>query len=285
MSVKSSNKISIITINYNNVYGLKLTAESVLNQTFSNFEYIIIDGDSNDGSKAYLQTITRDNFICISEPDSGIYNAMNKGIEKASGDYLLFLNSGDVLENDNVIETIQPYLEQDISVLSGNIIFNENSGKRLREHPNKMTFSYLVGNAISHPSTFIKKSLFVKYGNYSEEYKIVSDWAFFLKVLGLNNESYKKIPEVISIFDTKGVSTNSDNLKSIYAERQLVLKTFFPRIFNNDGDTLIFNHFIHQNKRFRMLKEIENYSFFRKVTTLKLKLILWFAKLFSKPSK
>ena len=92
-----NNKLSIITINYNNLEGLKRTVESVINQTSKEFEYIVIDGGSNDGSGAYIESKSEHIDYWVSEPDKGIYNAMNKGIAKASGEYLLFLNSGDHL--------------------------------------------------------------------------------------------------------------------------------------------------------------------------------------------
>ena len=143
MNHKLSYPLTIITINYNNSEGLKCTVNSVLNQSFTDFEYVVIDGASKDDSVEFLQSIKSKNFEYISEPDTGIYNAMNKGIERAKGKYLLFLNSGDYLENENVLDIIQLFFNNDYGVLAGNIIFDEDQGKRLREHPEKMTFSYL----------------------------------------------------------------------------------------------------------------------------------------------
>src|SRR5688572_27521016 len=97
-------KISIITINYNNLDGLKRTVDSVVNQTWQEFEYIVIDGGSTDGSGAYIESKSKHFHYWVSEPDKGIYNAMNKGIVKATGEYLLFLNSGDHFFNDTVLE-------------------------------------------------------------------------------------------------------------------------------------------------------------------------------------
>lgn len=273
-------RISIITINYNNTIGLKKTMASVSGQSNIDFEHIIIDGDSTDDSLKVIQSFDYNNLSYLSEPDTGIYNAMNKGIKKANGKYLLFLNSGDTLENDKVVSNVLPYLNDDYSVISGNIIFDEDSGPRLREHPEKITFSYLVGNAISHPSTFIKRELFSTYGLYDESFKVVSDWAFFLKVLGLNNESFLKLPLTISVFDTKGVSSNKENFKYVYEERRKVLEVYFPRIFNNEHDAYIFDKFIETNKRFKYLKEIDKSPFFRKLATLQLGISAKILKLF-----
>jgi glycosyltransferase involved in cell wall biosynthesis len=275
-------RLSIITINYNNYQGLKKTVKSVLDQSVIDFEYVVIDGGSDDGSLEFLESIKADCFRYISEPDSGIYNAMNKGIQMASGKYLLFLNSGDFFGNEDVLTNISTYLNKDFSILAGNIIFEDDKGKRLREHPEILTFSYLVSNAISHPSTFLKRNLFVKYGNYDESLKIVADWAFFLKVLGLNNESYFKIPETISVFNTTGVSSEEENLDSVYKEREEVLSSYFPRIFNNENDSYIFNKFISTNKRFKYLKILDDYPLFRKIATIKLGALVWITKLFHK---
>ena len=97
-------QISIITINYNNASGLEKTIRSVVEQTYNEYEYIIIDGASSDKSKEVIQEYQRYIDFWCSEKDSGIYNAMNKGIQKASGEYLLFLNSGDVLNNSAVLD-------------------------------------------------------------------------------------------------------------------------------------------------------------------------------------
>ena len=96
-------KLSIITINYNNQSGLQRTVESIVNQTWKEFEYIVIDGGSTDGSAAYLESQNKIFDYWVSEKDLGIYNAMNKGIKAATGHYLLFLNSGDELLNDKVL--------------------------------------------------------------------------------------------------------------------------------------------------------------------------------------
>ena len=107
--------ISIITINYNNASGLEKTIRSVVEQTYNEYEYIIIDGASLDKSKEVIQEYQRYIDFWCSEKDSGIYNAMNKGIQKASGEYLLFLNSGDVLHNSAVLAAIHGFLSvQDI---------------------------------------------------------------------------------------------------------------------------------------------------------------------------
>ncbi|MEO1033796.1 MAG: glycosyltransferase family 2 protein [Bacteroidota bacterium] len=276
--------LSIITINYNDANGLKKTMDSIQAQTWQEFEHIVVDGNSTDESVEVIKTYTYQNLSWMSEPDTGIYNAMNKGIDKASGKYLLFLNSGDALENNDVLNKVKTVFDTNKSIISGNVIFEKEDGKRLREHPEKISFSYLVGNAISHPSTFIKRELFEVYGTYDERFKIVSDWAFFLNVLGRHNESYLKISETISVFDANGISSRKENLEKVNKERTQVLEHYFPRVFNNENDTYIFEKFIHNHKRFRDLKLIEESPFFRKVATVKLSFLAAIVRLF-KPSK
>ena len=129
--------LSIITINYNNVLGLKRTLESVTGQSYSNFEYIVIDGGSTDGSKEHILKYSDKISYWISEPDRGIYHAMNKGIAKASGEYLLFMNSGDLFYNNfilnEVIDDISKYdlIYFDILIRDGNKEYPKVSPKNL----------------------------------------------------------------------------------------------------------------------------------------------------------
>ena len=116
-------KISIITINYNNLEGLKRTMESVVNQTWREFEYIVIDGGSTDRSAAYIASQSENIDYWVSEPDNGIYNAMNKGIAKATGEYLLFLNSGDSFYDANVLQNVSNFFNNDLSIIYGNSVY------------------------------------------------------------------------------------------------------------------------------------------------------------------
>ena len=127
-------KISIISINYNNKEGLRKTVESVVNQTYKNFEYIVIDGGSTDDSTDILDEYHEKINYIVSEPDSGIYNAMNKGIKVAKGDYLLFLNSGDCLIDQFVIQKVITELNDKISIYYGNLIYSSNGIQIGRAH-------------------------------------------------------------------------------------------------------------------------------------------------------
>ena len=219
-------KLSIITINRNNAEGLRKTIGSVVSQTFKNVECIIIDGASTDGSVDVIKEFENAITYWISEPDSGIYNAMNKGIVKASGDYLLFLNSGDYLYNSDVL---RKFIESDYDedVIYGNIRCDFGNGVEVRSYYGEVTLRTFVEETINHSGcAFIKKELFDKYGLYDEKLKIVSDWKFFLVAIGLGTASVRHVDYVISVFDTNGISNNQVELAS--NEREKVLKEMLP---------------------------------------------------------
>jgi glycosyltransferase involved in cell wall biosynthesis len=184
--------ISVITINFNDRVGLERTFESVFNQTFQDFEYIVIDGGSNDGSKELIEENTGKISYWISEPDKGIYNAMNKGISAAKGDYLLFLNSGDILYKNDVLKSCETYLCNE-DIISGNLSFVENERNWLGKTPETLSFYRFFTDTLYHPCSFIKKTAFDTFGWYDEEYKICSDWKWFLLAICKKKATYNHI--------------------------------------------------------------------------------------------
>lgn len=225
-------KLSIITINYNNLEGLQKTVESVVNQTWQEFEYIVIDGGSTDGSASYIES-QKDNIdYWVSEPDKGIYNAMNKGIAKASGEYLLFLNSGDHLNDATVLKKNNIFLKgQDLIYF--NIKEIRDNSFRIKKCPEVITFAYMVKDSIPHQSAFIRKSLFEKIGLYDEKLEIVSDWKFFLIALGKYNASYLYVDDFFSTFYFDGISSDKTNYQKMLEEKKLVLGSEFS-IFKDE---------------------------------------------------
>lgn len=218
-------KLSIITICLNNLDELRRTVLSVLEQTYTEYEYIVIDGGSNDGCKEYIEQTLRINKW-VSEPDKGIYNAMNKGIGMAHGEYILFLNSGDTLYKKDVLENIIPYLNgKDFYV--GHSILNNGNKKTLRKTPQTMSLKFLFEDSIMHQSTFILSSL-LKNRPYNEKYKIVSDWEFFLYEWAFENKEYIPLDIIVSIFYLGGISNNVNSVELNNNERKDVIDTFFP---------------------------------------------------------
>lgn len=214
---------SIITINYNDKSGLRRTIESVASQTYVDYEYIIIDGGSTDGSVDVIKEFASDIDCWVSEKDRGIYHAMNKGVLQAHGDYCLFLNSGDAFYDKSVLEHIaEKGLKEDIIV--GKLVSFTND--YLFNPPSRLiSLYYLYSGTVPHQSSFIKTDLLRQYP-YDEQLKIVSDWKFFVQAIVLHNCSVRFIDEIIARFDTNGVSTT--NPDKMWKEKELVLAELFP---------------------------------------------------------
>lgn len=154
-------KLSIITINYNNKEGLIKTFMSVDSQTWTDFEYIVIDGGSSDGGKELIQQNPRIDYW-VSEKDSGVYQAMNKGIRNATGDYVIFMNSGDFFYDKMVLEKVQTSFESGIDILYGNSMFFKDSGfKKLEIPPEKLNFGFFLTMALITKQHLLKKIFFI----------------------------------------------------------------------------------------------------------------------------
>lgn len=213
--------ISIITVNRNNREGLHKTIKSVLQQTERPYEFIVIDGASTDGSADLLKEYHEQITYSVSEPDNGIYNAMNKGVTAASGDYLLFVNSGDRLISPDALERISPYLDG-TDIISGKMKYD--NGEEMYADKN-LSLLYFFKRSLPHCSTFIKADL-LKTNPYNENLKIVSDWQFFLESIVLNNCTFSIIDEYVAIFEGGGISARNNYIGD--AERRLVLSSLFP---------------------------------------------------------
>lgn len=250
-------KVSIITINLNNFDGLEKTIRSVISQNTNQFEFIIIDGNSKDGSKDLLTKYGNRIDFSISERDSGIYNAMNKGIRKATGEYCLFLNSGDILFNDHVLSDI---LDQDLvsEIVNGNAYVDEKGkGRKLVKAPKKISFYTFYNHTILHQASLIKTTLFQTIGFYNEDLKIVADWEFFLRVLFVHQYQYQSINLTISIFDSSGISSLPESSQICLRERKEVMRKFFPYFLEDyqllePRSTFIFLHNVQKSQVIRL---------------------------------
>ena len=210
-------RINIVSINLNNKSGLERTINSVLSQTFlSKIDYIIIDGGSTDGSKELIEQHKDKLYFWCSEQDKGIFNAMNKGIDHLNGEYVLFLNSGDFLHSNDVIEKVYDQLDADI-VYGNEMMFSYlNQGmvkytsitpcnKWVSKYPDKLDEQFFKKSALPHQSTFIKTSLH-KQHKYDETCIIAGDWKFTREVILKYGATYKHIPMIISDYETTGIS-------------------------------------------------------------------------------
>lgn len=266
-------KLSIVTINYNNADGLRKTMKSVFSQTNCDFEYIVVDGASTDGSVGIIREYEQQNsllsgrdgmcsFKWISEPDTGIYNAMNKGIEIAEGKrvvnsfnrsersedknkgienmvceegYVLMLNSGDYLVDNYVIECIIPMLDG-TDIVQGNTISEKNGSLTRNKGYGKsdITFLDVQRGYFLHQAAFCKVSLFEQYGFFREDYRYVSDTIFFIMTLGYGGASFKYVNIDVANFDTTGFSSTKDpKIYNAYQaeEKRMQMELFSGRLY------------------------------------------------------
>lgn len=225
--------ISVITACLNAVVGIKNTADSIVHQTDDDIEWIVVDGQSTDGTLEYLQQLNSISTL-ISEKDTGIYNAMNKGISKSSGDYCLFLNAGDSLTDSDVIRKARPYIKKDLAIGQLKMCY---PGDTKKNYVNDFELQdirskYLYYRSLPHPSTFIAKSLFERFGYYDESFSIAGDHDFFARVL-LRGAHKSFIPFCISEFVMDGISSEMKNSGLLRKELKQLRKnnfTFYYRI-------------------------------------------------------
>ncbi len=206
-------KISVITINYNNISGLRMTVESVLSQTYSNVEYILIDGDSTDGSKKLLDEVKGRVSYCLSEKDGGIYDAMNKGIAHATGDYCIFMNSGDCFVNKDVLTRTFGGQNYEEDLIVGRQLTIMPSGRRSKSRkidPKKVDEYFFYSNTLPHQCTFIKTSMLRAVGGYRTDYRIVSDWIFWYEAVVNKKATLKSIDVTIAQMQPGGRSSEID---------------------------------------------------------------------------
>ena len=213
-------KLSIITVNLNNASGLKKTCLSVVAQTFKEFEWIIIDGASEDNSVDIIKQYSNDVNYWISEPDSGIYNAMNKGIKLATGEYLLFLNSGDYLLHP---WTLQEVIDEIKASKYADIYFSDAvlDTYQVLKFPENITLDFFQQDMINHQNCLIRRELF-KNRLYDESYQLLADYHFYVKGVLEKNLTFFHINTHIAIYDMNGISNK--NIEKQFSEIKSILK-------------------------------------------------------------
>ena len=238
-------RLSIITINRNDAAGLEKTLQSVASQTFKEFEYVIVDGASTDNSVEVIKKYESQfaHLKWVSESDTGIYNAMNKGIRMATGDYIQILNSAYGLATVEVTERMLDALEKanHPSIFYGNMIKCFPNGSRMRDKSfagQEITMLGMYKGTLNHDPAYIKRDLFDKYGYYDESLKIVSDWKWYLQAIILGGEKPQYVDLDVTLFDMTGISeTNLDLCKE---ERKIVLENTFPNAVLADYERYAF---------------------------------------------
>lgn len=208
--MKDNPKISIITVVYNDVHNIEKTIKNTLSQTYNNMEYIVVDGGSSDGTLDIIKKYDNQ-IVWKSEPDRGIYDAMTKGANMASGEWILFRNSGDLFFDDTVIDRIfSIYEDKGESFVAGNIRYVKSSFYKDMK-PHILVKHFFDSMPFHHPATFIRRETQLKYP-FNLQYRNSADYDFFIKAL-LDGATYVCRDEMVAIFDANyGASTDKYDL-------------------------------------------------------------------------
>jgi glycosyltransferase involved in cell wall biosynthesis len=221
-------KISIVTVCKNEESGIRKTCESVCRQSFKDFEWIVIDGASTDGTLAVLSEFKLSIKLLVSEADAGIYDAMNKGISFSSGDHILFLNGGDYLAADDVLQTASQFLGPDL--VFGDVCWLHRNGRDVVvKYPDVLPEHFLLESALPHQATFIRRKLFLEHGLYDTSFKIHADHEWFVRMCRIHKVSCSHIPRVLAVFREGGISTSSETSSIRKVEFRSIQLTYFPK--------------------------------------------------------
>jgi glycosyltransferase involved in cell wall biosynthesis len=205
-------KVTIITVAFNSEDTIERAVLSVLNQTYTNIEYIIIDGNSNDNSVNILNKYSHKFFKLISENDEGIYDAMNKGLKLATGDIICFLNSDDIYFNENtIIDVVSEFNNNKLDIVFGDVVFFKDDINKITRYYSSKFFNFKMlkyGLMPAHQSIFIKKNIFEKYGNFSVNFKIAGDFDWVARVFKDDFVSYKYVEKIFVKMQVGGISTS-----------------------------------------------------------------------------
>lgn len=255
--------ISIITISLNNLSGLKKTIQSVNVQTYGQIEHIIVDGASEDGTAEYLKNYTGKIALWISEPDNGVYHAMNKGIKISSGYFCLFLNAGDILLNSSILELISKEISDnpDYNIYYADLKFQNSQTMVTHDqlYPESISLNYFSFASLGHPAAFFSREILVNLGGYMENYQIISDWALFVQAF-LRGYTFKHLPIFCSVFEIGGLSYNVPLLNQEH--REILNKEF--RHLKMDFESLTALRKFENSKSHTLLNVLLKYAGFRK---------------------
>ena len=221
-------KITIVTVCYNAAETIEKTIESVISQDYMDIEYLIIDGKSTDGTIEILRNYKEISYIrIISEKDSGLYNAMNKGIKMATGEYILFLNSGDYFCDNKVLSDISQEFKADI--VYGNVIRQKSDGNILERYPGKYRVMWLLlqGKMMSHQVMFTKTDIMRNYG-FDESFRITADYNFLVRAKKNGCTMHYVDRNVSVVENVEGLSSQNQNLDRMREEDDRSLRKFYP---------------------------------------------------------
>lgn len=257
-------KISIITINLNNQKGLLRTIQSVLSQIWQDFEYIIIDGASHDGSLDLIEQHQKHLTYWVSEPDNGIYHAMNKAIVNATGDFCLFMNSGDYFFTDESLKSAQKHLSES-KIYYFNYHNTLHSHPTILPHEKDLSFAFFLHSNLCHQAIFYPRKTLIEQNLFREHFQIISDWALNIDLIMNNKIAFKHINETLTHYDGYGLSNQPDCKRKMTEERTAFLQENYSRILH-DFERLTFLENVWQSKGIKQLYKI--HLLYRSLRTL-----------------
>ena len=221
--------LSIITVCRNERARIAATLDSVANQTSGNYEWIVLDGASTDGTWSIIEKYKNRISIVRSESDHGPYAAMNKGIRLSSGQYLLFLNGGDLLSDHDVIGDFERNKSSE-DIVVGDILVRYPEGRE-QYRPSKgigPLYDHLYWRSLPHQSTFIRRHLFQSHALYNEQFKIIADWEFFLRSIIRGGCSVGRWSRNVAVFHHDGISAAPEHRARFCQERRQVRQMYYP---------------------------------------------------------
>lgn len=207
-------KVSVITVSYNSAASIEKTILSVLEQTYPDIEYIVIDGGSSDGTVDIIRKYSYRIAYWVSEPDGGVYYAMNKGIDAATGDYLQFLNTGDFLIDKDAISSFITHLKSDTVVAYGDILCLTSAGDYLQARPPLDTLRKY--DVVPHPATMVRTG-FQKSMPFDTSFRIAADYDFFYKAYFEAKATFQYIPVTLTAYDAE-TGLSKDNFVANWKE-------------------------------------------------------------------
>lgn len=223
MNTKQNHLITIITVVYNCVNTIEKTILSVINQDYVSFEFIIIDGGSTDGTIEIIKKHEDKITLWISENDNGIYDAMNKGLKRAKGDFVYFLGGDDLLYSNSVLNNISNILIDKNKIYYGNVLFKT----RNIIYDGKFSSLKIATRNISHQSIFYPRGIFDEYC-FDTKYKIFADYELNLKLYGNSSYSFFYMPITVALFNDEGVSGSNVLDVNFEKDRFEIIKNNFP---------------------------------------------------------
>ena len=266
---------SVITVCFNEAAHIKDTLDSIVCQSSNDYELIVVDGGSTDGTKDIVEQYASHITWWCSERDKGIYNAMNKGVRHAMGDYVIFMNGGDCFYDSTALcDIMKAGLQADIVEA---LAVKKGTQELIRRHDPDLGRTLLT-DCLCHQSTFIRRELLVRFP-YDETYKIASDWKFWLETLVVHGSTYQFVDRIVAAMDVNGITYSQLDLNK--KERDTILAQFLPQGFAAPIISLIHEHhemthdILIQYVLFLQKHSMRSYHIVRKIAKRLVKYVKW----------